>query len=422
MSYRVDLSLIDREQFSVQERGGRYLITPSKSKHAWTEDELHLRSLLVDLEGRVLSSGWNKFFNYGENAQHDEEFRKALSRGAVEFVEKMDGSLIILDFIDGKIHLRTRGNFDLGTFEVPVLHLIANKYPQLIKWYLSDIFSPRTIRDRYSLLFEYVGPENRIVIRYEEPELYLLGAVNKNSLLPVWDRAWMESIAAQMGVPTPAVHLLPTNFDDLAPIVRAWQDKEGVVARFVGTLDGGVTNRPRMLKSKATQYLKLHGIKFRLEGKVAKLAFLLGVTNYENAKQKFEEMGVDFEGQQFLMPELDAYLEKHHEITRQYDYFAKITDLGARNPIGSVTGPVEPGSKEHRKTFVQITRAWIDVKGYPESFFNAAMKIYDGKMDEARIAALSQPLMGESPITVKNWLKNPQVALDEMFSVPVQED
>src|SRR5262245_13940787 len=121
---RIDLAGIDREQFSVSERNGRFLITPLKSKHVWAESELHLRSLLVNADGDVLSSGFPKFVNYGENKEHDKTFRLSLGYGTVAFHEKLDGTLIILDFIDGKPHFRTRGSHDLGAFEEPVMRCI----------------------------------------------------------------------------------------------------------------------------------------------------------------------------------------------------------------------------------------------------------------------------------------------------------
>jgi hypothetical protein len=53
----IDLTLIDRDRFDVKERGLRYLINPLKSTHTWEEDELHLRSLVVDWTGVVDKDG-----------------------------------------------------------------------------------------------------------------------------------------------------------------------------------------------------------------------------------------------------------------------------------------------------------------------------------------------------------------------------
>ena len=109
----VDVAAVDRTQFKVFEEDGETLVIPRKDKFRWDEAELHLRSLVLDAHGHVVSAGFPKFFNLGENPAHDHSLSRAMAGGTVEFPEKIDGSLIVADRIRGVARLRTRGRRDL---------------------------------------------------------------------------------------------------------------------------------------------------------------------------------------------------------------------------------------------------------------------------------------------------------------------
>src|SRR5688572_24677969 len=121
---RLDVGSIDRTQFKVVEEEGETLIIPLKDKYRWRDDELHLRSLVLDATGTVISAGFPKFFNFGEQPERDRELAAAMARGGVEFPEKLDGSLIVADRVGGVPRLRTRGRRLLGEFGPEVDALI----------------------------------------------------------------------------------------------------------------------------------------------------------------------------------------------------------------------------------------------------------------------------------------------------------
>jgi hypothetical protein len=93
----IDYHNIDRSQFSVRDRDGLILITPHKFKHIWEPHEVHLRSLLLDSNGKVISSGFPKFRNMGECSHDDAAFLSSLRTGRVVFTEKRDVTLVCLD-------------------------------------------------------------------------------------------------------------------------------------------------------------------------------------------------------------------------------------------------------------------------------------------------------------------------------------
>jgi len=63
----INLSDIDESEFRISKRihpvaGEIYLITPGFDKHIWNENDVHLRSLIVNPTGKIISSGLPKFF------------------------------------------------------------------------------------------------------------------------------------------------------------------------------------------------------------------------------------------------------------------------------------------------------------------------------------------------------------------------
>src|ERR1035441_3123422 len=71
----------------------------------WTPETLVCRGLILDQVGNVVARPFSKFFNYGSP--------QAASIPVEPFVvmEKMDGSLGILYYLDGQPRIATRGNF-----------------------------------------------------------------------------------------------------------------------------------------------------------------------------------------------------------------------------------------------------------------------------------------------------------------------
>jgi hypothetical protein len=404
---KIDLARINRDDFDVKERDGRYLVNPAKSKHVWTDEELKFRSLLLDKDGNVISSGFPKFRNYGEDKIDDADFRVSLAHGAVTFREKMDGTLIIADFDDnGAIRLRTRGNFDLGDFSEPVLYLVENN-----RYFLGARF---LLSERYSYLFEYTGPENRIVIRYEEPKLTYLGRVDKHTL--ELDLRAFDHYAALFQVEPAKAHLLTHDFDDLMRQIKAWDDKEGVVAEF-SRADGS----RRLLKIKATQYIKLHSIKFKLEGKVNKLAFLLGITNQDEAVEKLSAMGIDAEAQSYIKPELDAYLEKYR--TTYLDWFA--FRVACEAYAKEVEYEYDNERARRRAYVVEIQKFLRDSKDQSrvnQDWFGAAMDLYDNNPRDGWLKIMAKVIFEDSVNALRTLVNYPQTSLADMLTVPSSDD
>jgi len=136
---------------------------------------IECRSLVVDEAGIVVSRAFDRFFNWGEAPEVVGTFN--LSESVV--MEKADGSLVTLFYVPklGQWVFRTRGMLfaegenELGTpFSKMILDAAGFESLEDLNTMVGDLDKS------CSIIFELIGPMNRIVTRYEKAELVLLGA------------------------------------------------------------------------------------------------------------------------------------------------------------------------------------------------------------------------------------------------------
>ena len=194
----------------------------------WDEITMQTRGLVTDNEGNIIVRPFNKFFNI-EEGKHTptEEF---------EVYEKMDGSLGILFFYEGKWIVATRGSFTSDQ-SVKAQELLRSKY------------IVESIPKGYATLFEIIYPENRIVVDYgDEEKLVVLGMTSRvsgkemdyNSLLNVHNESGMSVVKKYDGI---------NDYKQLKG--RIENNQEGFVVKF--------TNGER-IKLTGEEYLRLHKI------------------------------------------------------------------------------------------------------------------------------------------------------------------
>jgi len=135
--------------------------------------ELRGHTFEIDREGedatpiRLASNYFPKFFNYRENpSTMDLDLTKVR-----EIAHKMDGSLISTFTVNGfdDLRLKTKGSLD------------SEQCIDAMNWLNQDenySFKRELIgaeRLGYTVMMEWIAPNNRIVIGYEEPKLVVLG-------------------------------------------------------------------------------------------------------------------------------------------------------------------------------------------------------------------------------------------------------
>jgi RNA ligase len=139
------------------------------------------RALILELgTWNVVSRSFGKFFNYGQPEASNIDW----STARVE--SKLDGSLISVFFYKAQWHIATRGTADASgkvgdndmTFRDLVLKTISEMGSTWDKF--TNMLTPPHC---YSL--ELTTPENRVVCRYNERKLTLLGCWNKITLQEV---------------------------------------------------------------------------------------------------------------------------------------------------------------------------------------------------------------------------------------------
>lgn len=137
--------------------------------NSWDDVTLNCRGLILDHHFNIVARPWKKFFNLGQvnlPIQFDDP---------VEVMDKADGSLGILypmvhpDGLDVVFAVATRGSFASEQAQ-HATKVYREKYEHLIP------------NPAYTMLFEIVYPENRIVLNYDGmDDLILLGAVENKT-------------------------------------------------------------------------------------------------------------------------------------------------------------------------------------------------------------------------------------------------
>ena len=182
-----------------------------------------------DKWGTPVCWAFDKFGNYGESYVPDIDWSTAF------VTEKIDGSLIKIwwDW-NGGWHISTNGTID--AFKAPIADIKVSDFGDyfcmaLKKYYSSFEDFVENLEFDYTYMFELVGPYNRVVVPYDEPDLYFLGARNKHT---GEEFSCDPLIAGAFGLgrfKTPA-HFSLSSLNDCIKAVelKSWDDEGFVVA------------------------------------------------------------------------------------------------------------------------------------------------------------------------------------------------
>lgn len=228
--------------------GDFVILSYTHAAREWNALECLCRGLILNVKtGEVVARPFDKFFGWFEGG------RKA--SGYMSYVmEKLDGSLGIL-YRDGDTYkIATRGSFD-GEQAIHATELLQ-KY---------DLVG---IPDDWTLLFEIIYPDNRIVVDYSDrDELVLLAIRNRftGEYLPFFEQ--VIPFAQEKGFTLPWTY----HFNNVVEIIEATgelgDNEEGFVAVFS---DGS------RWKFKGDRYLEIHRLLSSLTHKGIKQYFING--------------------------------------------------------------------------------------------------------------------------------------------------
>jgi RNA ligase len=207
-----------------------YVYTPRcVYEDGWDDFTLMARGLILDEEaGRIVATPFPKFFNLGER-------HGTVPDLPFEVFEKLDGSLIIVFHHRGQWHAATKGAFDSEQ---------ANWAQERLNNANLTALAPGT-----TYLFEAIYPENRIVIRYAEPEMVMLGGYLEDGSEINYDE--VETICQKHGWRAAARHRFSSIPEMVAHAAALPRDFEGYVLRFSNGL---------RLKLKGAEYRRIHAL------------------------------------------------------------------------------------------------------------------------------------------------------------------
>lgn len=216
------------------------------SKHKLEPIVRECRGLVLDRfdNWKLVTRGFYRFFNFGENAEDTAKFDWPTCAAT----DKEDGSYIILYWYKDKFHLNTRNSFGHG---------VCNEMSGLTWREVFMLASPsglfNNLDSNIQYAFELCSPYNQVVRRYYKPTSFLLTTFVGEVENPDYET---YSIAEKLGVNLPEYYEIfesKSDFDTVQAIIdKHVQDDptfEGLVLR---------DRNNHRLKCKSLKYVTLH--------------------------------------------------------------------------------------------------------------------------------------------------------------------
>lgn len=192
----------------------------------WDEVTLNCRSLITDFDGNIISKGFSKFFNLEEHKDNE------IPNEPFDVYEKLDGSYIGAFYYENQWIIHSKGSFISEQAIAASKYFFKNNYDKLFD-------------TKLTLIFEYVGINNRIVCNYPfEENLILIGLFNKDNEINI-DQLKLDNniniVKKYDGI---------NDFKTLRDVFNG-DNREGFVIRFKSGF---------RIKIKYNEYVRLHRI------------------------------------------------------------------------------------------------------------------------------------------------------------------
>lgn len=178
-----------------------------------------LRGTIFELDnnnifrGKIVCLPFYKFFNYGESNSYKGDYNNIYS-----IYEKIDGSLIKLYYYNNKWCIGS--NNMLNVYDCPIDNkTLGDIFDIAIKKYN---FNYNNLDKNKIYCLELVSPENRIVLKYNNYELYHLMTRCMITL---------DEYEDDIGIPKP-INYKYKNLDDVILSLKNIEEKEGYVIKY----------------------------------------------------------------------------------------------------------------------------------------------------------------------------------------------
>lgn len=196
----------------------------------WDDITKSCRGLILDRDGNVIAKSFDKFFNLEEHKPEE------IPNEDFEVYEKLDGSLGILFWYQGKWILASKGSF-VSDQAIKGKNILNSKY------------SVEPIPKGYTTLVEIIYPENRIVCNYGDDEVLVVLSMISNASGKELDYDSLLKINEETGLPVIKKYDGIQDYKTLKTLIS--KDREGYVVRFRNGF---------RIKIKGEEYVRLHRI------------------------------------------------------------------------------------------------------------------------------------------------------------------
>lgn len=247
-------SIEGRKEFVVADKGWFTVIcyvvqTPDLFPSVKTKEDAirrECRGIIFDSDGKILSRPFQKFFNVGER---EETLLSNFDVSKKHWVlQKLDGSMV------RPIFNKTYNGFRLGTkMGISETAMAAEKfvsenphYFEYFRWAHENYLTP---------IFEWIGPDNRIVLKYDVNSLVLL-AVRHTITGDYMDHDEAFEMAKSFGVPTvedfEPIRDMAGFIEDTRPLIGF----EGYVVRWENGYSVKIKAEDYLLKHKSKEIME----------------------------------------------------------------------------------------------------------------------------------------------------------------------
>jgi RNA ligase len=188
------------------------------------------RGLKFDSEGKLIGRPFHKFFNLNE--KDETKFENQDWTEPFTLFNKWDGSMIHPALVNGELVFMTRkGVTDVAMQAMRECDYDADEMVMLLK----SGFTP---------IYEFISPNNKIVIHYDEPRLVPLNIRDRETGTYFTNFAETDSPLGN--------HLKGQSIEEILDSIKKAKDLEGTVIQFHYS--------KRFIKFKADDYVALHRV------------------------------------------------------------------------------------------------------------------------------------------------------------------
>ena len=310
-SFQAELDSLKEQGFIVKEGqiagDDVVLVFPAHMGVEWNKDNMIYRSSIWTLQGEPVSLSLPKFFNYGEQPNLVPD--PTTLQGSIA-IGKIDGSLLCTSKYKDEFIARTRGTFDArildNGFEIDEL---LKKYPKVANnKYINS--------EEYSVIYEWVSPNNKIILDYgAEPDLFLT-AVIRHKDYKLLSQAEVDKISLEIDVQRPEQF----EFSDIGTMlssIKALQGQEGICLYYG---DDGQCIK----KVKSDEYLSLHRFKSNLSPKnMLEMYFQYGKPDYDTF-MKYIERDFDYENAVASSEMIEMVIQVHEDFNVEMKHIKRL--------------------------------------------------------------------------------------------------